>query len=328
MLQKVLLAEEHDEDAPLSEDVDEFFPKDTEESSRSFVVNKIQAPSSQFHLPFCELPHTCKRSDLKGCDAFVLDGVLTEQECSELIMQTGQVKQGDGAWSFWDDSRVPRVHFRNADTIEVTHNDLADMIWSRVAEHVNPSIVITEDDDRFEDDILGAWYPYGINPNMLFARYLNGGHFSPHTDGTTTIDFNRRTFYTVIIFLNSSPWGGETRIYQNAQMQKELVDDGKGRLTGDPMLILDAVKPEPGRAIVFYHRLMHEGVPAAEKHIIRTDILYHRSPEICIAPEDVEAFKMYMEYVVKAESGECDAAIELLRKAMKLSPALRNVYKM
>ena len=136
-------------------------------------------------------------------------------------------------------------------------------------------------------------------------------------DGTTVVDFNRRTFYSCVLFLNRSEWGprlstssvsrrevGHTRLYADEQMARELQKDGLGRLTGalcgvskrlagDPELVVAEVEPRPGRMLVFYHRLMHEGVPAAEKYIIRTDVLYRRQPELCTAPDDVEAFRMY-----------------------------------
>merc|ERR1712232_479543 len=136
---------------------------------------------------------------------------------------------------------------------------------------------------------------------MLLGRYLNGGHFSPHTDGTTVVDFNRRTLWTCILFLNESSWGGHTRIYADAQIGRPLQEDEQGRLTGDPSNVLSAVPPKTGRLLAFYHRQMHEGVPAAEKYIIRTDVLYRREPEICTAPGDVEAFQLYQEAMLRAE---------------------------
>ncbi|CAE8604255.1 unnamed protein product, partial [Polarella glacialis] len=257
------------------------------------------------------------------CDAFVLDGVLTPEECSLLV------EQAEGYWSFWEtDPARPRASFRNAHTVEVTHEELAERIWRRVGKLVQPSVHLAEGDPRLEVDIEGDWVPYAMNPNMLLSRYLEGGHFSPHTDGTTVVDFNRRTFYSCVIFLNSSPWGGHTRIYADAQMQQELRKDELGRLTGDPDLVLATVAPQPGRMLVFYHRLMHEGVPASEKYIIRTDVLYRRTPERCTAPEDVEAFRMYEEAQLLAETGQCDAAANLFRRAFKLSAALKEVYKM
>ena len=32
----------------------------------------------------------------RGCDAFILDGVLTEEECEDLI------SQAEGLWTFWE----------------------------------------------------------------------------------------------------------------------------------------------------------------------------------------------------------------------------------
>eukprot|EP00747_Dinoflagellata_sp_TGD_P207221 gnl/TRDRNA2_/TRDRNA2_80808_c0_seq1.p1 gnl/TRDRNA2_/TRDRNA2_80808_c0~~gnl/TRDRNA2_/TRDRNA2_80808_c0_seq1.p1 ORF type:complete len:502 (+),score=87.79 gnl/TRDRNA2_/TRDRNA2_80808_c0_seq1:91-1506(+) len=288
----------------------------------SNVVDKAEVCASLFRLlPDAVLPPVT-RHEVNGCDAFYLDGVLTLAECAKLI------EQANGHWSFWDDSERPRIEFRNAFTVEVTHHELADRIWQRVGHLVNPSLTIDDEDDpRFEVDIEGTWRPYAMNPKKLFSRYLNGGHFAPHTDGTTVVDFNRRTFYSCVLFLNASPWGGGTRMYSNDQIGRELVKDSEGRLTGDAALVLDEVPPSPGRMLVFYHRLMHEGVPAAEKYIIRSDVLYHRTPEICTAPEDVEAFAMYEEAQLRAEHGEVDAAAQLFRRAFKRSPALAKVYR-
>lgn len=289
----------------------------------SNVVDKAEVPATRFPLPR-DIGSTVTRREVAdgATDAFVLDGVLTKEECSALI------ERAEGLWSFWDDSSCPRVSFRNAETIEVTHEELADRIWQRVAGLVNPSLTFEDDDDpRFEVDIQGTWQPYAMNPKKLLSKYVGGGHFSPHTDGTTVVDFNRRTFYSCVLFLNESPWGGETRIYQNEQMGKELVPDEHGRLTGDPELILEAVPPAPGRMLVFYHRLMHEGVAAAEKYIVRTDVLYRREQELCTLPEDRLAFEEYQEAQLRAEKGECDEAARLFRSAFRRSPALRQVYR-
>ena len=45
----------------------------------------------------------------------------------------------------------------------------------------------------------------GLNPNMLFNRYHPSGHFSPHTDGYTIVDFNTRSMYSALFYLNDCP---------------------------------------------------------------------------------------------------------------------------
>jgi len=297
-------------------------PGESKSGPISHVVDKAEVLPEMFPLPK-EEDVDVSYSEIAGCDAFVLDGVLREEECQSLI------RHADGLWTFWEnDPSRPRISFRNAHTIEVTHQQLAQRIWQRVSKFVRPEVQLSEDDPRFEIDIQGTWNPYAVNPKLLLSRYLEGGHFSPHTDGTTVIDFNRRTFYSCVLFLNSSAWGGHTRLYADEQMRKELQKDDLGRLAGDPALILSEVEPKPGRMLVFYHRLMHEGVPAAEKYIIRTDIMYRRTKEMCTAPEDVKAFEMYQKAQLLAEEGDCKGAAELFRRAFKESPALKEVYKM
>eukprot|EP00439_Symbiodinium_sp_Y106_P018900 s767_g2.t1 len=307
------------EQDPVSSEEDEL-PRLAAKASKpiSNVVDKAEVSTEVFELPAEVDIGTVVRWDIPGCDAFVLDGVLSETECHALR------SSAEGLWTFWeDDPARPRISFRNAHTVEVTHQALADRIWRRVSAHVQPKVELGPDDPRFEIDIEGTWCPYAMNPKLLLSRYLDGGHFSPHTDGTTVVDFNRRTFYSCVLFLNTSPWGGHTRLYADEQMQRELQMDDAGRLTGDRDLVLAEVAPKSGRMLVFYHRLMHEGIPAAEKYIIRTDVLYRRHPEICTAPEDVEAFQMYQEAQLLAEKGECAAAAGLFRGAFRRSAALK-----
>eukprot|EP00913_Durusdinium_trenchii_P026721 g25068.t1 len=209
----------------------------------SNVVDKAEVLPDMFPLmPECET--AVSRSEIPGCDAFVLDNVLTKEECEALI------HQAQGLWTFWEnDPGRPRISFRNAFTVEVTHPTLAERLWQRVAPWVRPEVQLSEEDPRFEVDIEGSWQPYGVNPKLLLSRYLDGGHFSPHTDGTTVVDFNRRTFYSCVLFLNASAWGGHTRLYADEQMDRELQRDDAGRLTGDPKLIVAEVEPKVGRML-------------------------------------------------------------------------------
>eukprot|EP00045_Choanoeca_perplexa_P006250 m.53217 g.53217 ORF g.53217 m.53217 type:complete len:65 (+) comp13540_c1_seq6:515-709(+) len=58
----------------------------------------------------------------------------------------------------------------------------------------------------------GEWQAVGVNEHLLFARYNDGGHFSPHTDGNNIIDFNYRSMYTLLIYLNTCADGGESKL--------------------------------------------------------------------------------------------------------------------
>ena len=71
-----------------------------------------------------------ERWELPGCEGFVLDHVLTCAECESLI---AEAVTAPGGFSFWDASNPnPRKDFRNADTVEVSHPELAQDIWRRM----------------------------------------------------------------------------------------------------------------------------------------------------------------------------------------------------
>lgn len=61
------------------------------------------------------------------------------------------------------------------------------------------------------------------------------------------------------------------------------------------------------------------------KYIIRTDVLYERSPRRCDAPRDREAYRLFRE----AELAECHAperALAMYMRVRALSPELAAVY--
>lgn len=115
---------------------------------------------------------TCRR--LGDLDAFVLDNVVTAAECAYLIDTTESM-----GYSFWN-TQDTRTDFRNADTIEVHHAELAALLWSRISTAFNGSMHISQSSDplRWQRDLEGTWEPVGTNPRLLFARYKPLGHVS------------------------------------------------------------------------------------------------------------------------------------------------------
>ncbi len=307
--------------------------------------------------------------------------------------------------------------------------------------HYKPFLDETADD--YELDLQGEWLLDSINPTWLFARYKNGGHFSPHTDGTTMFDFNTRTLYTVLVYLNdfdshsagtteeqevvdedevpelqpgscgtpetrsrTTTTDGEeesdeaedasgrsvrsrkasearrtsfhadhvhesererttkrsrnatkghdqkndprpavsesdilasdhllnnsggTNIYRDEQIWEALEkNEDDNRIIGNRKHVADTVIPKAGRVLIFYHRLMHEGLPSRSKYIIRTDLVFRRKHPLLTAEEDKEAFALYQEAEVLAEEGKNREAMEKFRWAFGMSKELRKIYK-
>ena len=207
---------------------------------------------------------------------------------------------------------------------------LAEKVWQRVKSFFTETVTITEDQDRYERGLAGTWRAVGVNPRLLFARYGEGGHFSPHTDGYTIVDYNKRSLYSFLLYLNLCEQGGATRMFahDHCRSQKFVVDEG-GRYRWPEALFLDQAKVIPGEALAFYQDVPHEGEPVGPgcmKYIIRTDIFYERTPRELDTAADQEAFHLFREADLLEADGKSEEATKLYRKGLKLSPAMGTVF--
>jgi hypothetical protein len=152
--------------------------------------------------------------------------------------------------------------------------------------------------------------------------------------------FNKRSFFSVIVFLSSVPpgGGGGTRFYADKGVVDRLVC-ADGRWTAPPSCgLAEEVRPEAGRVLVFDQEMAHEGAPTPDtdtdiggqggkgqggrKYILRTDVLSERRPAVCDSPSDREAFSLLRRGEEMSERGQVDQAIALFKKAFKISPTL------
>jgi hypothetical protein len=255
-----------------------------------------------------QLCYLCRRG-IKA-RAFYVDNALSPDECALLRNRI----DGCGALSFWNEKGRENEEarmFRDADTIELHSTGLALKMWNRVQPLLQLQAVhiAQEEDDadghrdpRWERDLFGSWLPSALNADMLFAKYPSFGSFAPHTDGRAIETFNCRSFYSVIVYLNTipAPCGGGTRFYSFDAVQRlrsASSASGSKVWTSDSSLALAEVQPVAGRMLVFEQSLVHEGVPCAPPHlkyIIRSDVMFQRTPAICDSPSDVAAYALLM----------------------------------
>jgi hypothetical protein len=93
------------------------------------------------------------------------------------------------------------------------------------------------------------------------------------------VDWNRRSLYSVIIYLNSCAGGGRTRLLVLSPGQAYSLDDA-GRFRAPDDAIVDSAPVKAGSALLFYQTVVHEGEPVGagcEKFIIRTDLMFERT---------------------------------------------------
>jgi hypothetical protein len=264
-----------------------------------------------------------------------IDGAMSAAECETLC---NAVDKSD-ALSFWspqgrENEDVRR--FRDVDTIELNAQSIADLLWKRLAhtieQQINLNLTVQDDqsDPEWERELVGDWMPTNFNHDLLLARYPSGGSFAPHTDGRAVHTFNTRSFYSVIVYLNTIPrgCGGGTRFYTNdavTQLQAHTNVDGKVHWSSDESLATAEIDAVQGRLLIFHQSKVHEGVPPVapyRKYIIRSDVMLLRTPAICDSEQDREAYRIFKQAEDLAEEGKVEEAVPLFRRALKLSPEM------
>jgi hypothetical protein len=267
-------------------------------------------------------------------NVYVIDNVLSLEECNDLIRE---INSSDSLsfWCYGKENDEDVKAFRNAKTIEIHSESVSRELFSRIKHLILPHPVLSKiiissdpDDESYERDIIGNWFPIDCNPDSLFVRYESGGSFAPHTDGRATVNFNTKSFYSIILFLNSveKNKGAGTRFYSSSATKQ--LKKMENRWTANSSLMLEEVEAVAGRLLLFHQSLVHEGVPPAEgysKYIIRSDLIYERSPKICDTSKDKEAYQLFRKAEELAENGEVNESLILFKKALKLSPTLAEI---
>ena len=203
---------------------------------------------------------SCPR-DVPGYDADeprhakIVDNVITTADAARLIELAAGARDpytGEQGYRWADLNGEMRRDHRKSDRVIIdAPPELARELFARLRSGLPETTT----------DAKGArWRLAGLNPYLRVLRYRPGDFFLGHPDGHYPRQYtNRRSFMTVLLYLNEGYRGGFTTIYDSA-----------GRAL--------PVAPRTGMALVHHHRVWHEVPMLREgvKHVIRTDVMYER----------------------------------------------------
>ncbi len=181
--------------------------------------------------------------DLEHPLAWCVDDVLTPVECVDLLAWVDTLNLAIAPISTARGA-VMRLDIRNNDRAMVDDPALAEKLYARI-QHTLPSSMFG-----------GDWVPIGLNERLRVYRYGPGQVFAPHYDGCFRRSEAEESQLTVMFYLDEGCEGGQTR----------FLDD------------LAAVTPKAGMALLFQHRILHEGsiVTAGRKTVVRSDVMFRR----------------------------------------------------
>jgi predicted 2-oxoglutarate/Fe(II)-dependent dioxygenase YbiX len=173
-----------------------------------------------------------------GAGIFIIRNFLSEKECQAHIIESEKIGYTEASMSSDDGDQLVKEH-RNNDRIVYDNARLAEDLYLRAKPHLPPT--------------LNSWNLSGFNERFRFYKYQGQQFFKFHLDGTHRRSTSEESFLTFLIYLNDNFTGGETDF------------------------IWERIKPQAGSALVFPHRLKHQGSVVSDgiKYILRTDVMYH-----------------------------------------------------
>lgn len=180
---------------------------------------------------------------LEGIDLFLIHDFLSPAECERFIAASEAEGYGDAPITT-SVGFVMRKDIR--DNARVVHDDpeLASELFERARPFLPPTWF--------------TWELAGFNERFRYYRYDPGQRFNRHLDGYYERPNGKRSHLTFMIYLNGGCEGGATAFHD---LRPKLL-----------------VTPEAGKALVFNHRRLHEGMPvlSGRKYVLRTDVMYRR----------------------------------------------------
>ncbi|KAK5578504.1 hypothetical protein RB653_008176 [Dictyostelium firmibasis] len=254
-------------------------------------------------------PALLKRTDLKlsTSNGFKVSNVLTKEECLHFIEES----ERKGYVSI--EKEFP-TRYRNNLRYLGKSDKLSDILWERLEPIFRESDL--EGVRPYGFDQKGVWIPIGIDNCFTFSKYLPGSRFKPHYDAVFADNPDRRSVYTIQIYLNDGFKGGNTNFFTS-----------DNPLLVDKHVLEDSVVPETGSAIIFNHDTLHEGgeVEDGIKYIIRVDMMFLRIDKSLdeISAKEKEEMVLAKKTFFNADSMEKDekdleTAISLYVKAQML----------
>lgn len=183
--------------------------------------------------------------DLSVPLVWTIDGVLDAAECDQLVQRI-EALGPEAAPITTSRGFEMRPDVRNNTRVMFDDVALAAGLFERVRE-------------TLPGRMRGDRAPVGLNERFRCYRYGPGQQFAPHYDGSFQRDATEESLLTFMIYLNDACEGGATNFYS---FSKDI-----------------SVVPAAGRALVFQHRLLHEGatVDAGVKYVLRSDVMYRRT---------------------------------------------------
>ncbi len=173
-------------------------------------------------------------------DVFTIENFFSENECNNYLEHYENITFEEAKISI-DGQQIINKNIRNNDRFLFFDKNLANNLWTKIQEFIPQKV--------------GFYKALELNEMFRVYKYSPGQRFKMHIDGSFKRNLNEESLFSFLIYLNDDFEGGETEFRK-----------------------LFTISPKKGTALVFKHRMRHEGkeIVSGIKYVLRTDIMYKR----------------------------------------------------
>ncbi|KAJ3128310.1 hypothetical protein HK098_004719 [Nowakowskiella sp. JEL0407] len=246
--------------------------------------------------------------------AFRLENVLTEQETTHILKSSNQL-MFQPMQARYEESK------RRGSRLLTLDEFTANLIWNRVESVLAASVA----QNNHSATPLGfgvtggeEWKLDGINHAMRVNRQNSeAGLFAAHLDSQYCPTADKRSLFSMVIYLSDDFEGGETVLYfpheeldcKGLNVEETLAKHG-GLEKG---FFQFQIHPKIGSAIIFSHDILHESMPirtndqdgVIERYVLRTDVLVSRQPRgLILCHDEKDDYRLCLEYFKEAQNLE------------------------
>lgn len=189
--------------------------------------------------------------------AFTIDNFLSKKECDDILIKIE--KNNFQKAPIGNNKKNIDLGFRNNSRTFIEDLDFSKKLFNKFK---NLEIIPKNMTNNVYK--LSSLYKH-----TLFYKYDKGEFFKEHYDNEKK-DGNKKSFFTVLIYLNDDFDGGETTfITYKRNLIKNKIKNEK---------ILTPIIPKKGKLLVFNHNILHEGslLINGSKIVLRNDIMYEK----------------------------------------------------
>uniref|UniRef100_A0A0G4HRF1 Fe2OG dioxygenase domain-containing protein n=1 Tax=Chromera velia CCMP2878 TaxID=1169474 RepID=A0A0G4HRF1_9ALVE len=249
--------------------------------------------------------------EIEAGSVFLVHNLLSKEECASLIAACKEMNL----------AKTGSRKYRDCKRLVAKATAVSEILFNRIRHLPLFSPLEVDPSDRtfhqpLFEGVAGRWTALGLNDVLRVCLYDPEGHFSPHFDGEFRRSDTERSLRTFMLYLNDvdDTEGGATKFLSTATGDEDDLEltfnPSEDRYQAAPSATVRfSVPPRAGTAIIFNHRMLHEGavLRSGEKWILRSDIMYRQTSRHA-AVEMTHSEKKALETVRAAQKLEEDAS--------------------